>query len=537
MVGDICLRLGGIPLAIELAAARVPLLGLSGLHRRLHEGFRVLASGSARAPARQRTLHAALSWSHGLLDPAEQCLFRRLAVFSGGFAPELAQRVLIDSDTDPWELLDRLGALVDKSLLIADTEPAPRCRLLEPVREYAMERLHEADEAPAWRLRHARAMVDLLREFDRAVMHEPNFDQLARPVLAELDNLRAAMQWLAALGAGSTTDAPLSQREARQLAIGLAAHADWLSVDADASGDIYRFCEEARGWLDAGTPPAMACRMLLSLQSQPRARTLPAAQRLADARAAVAGLRAQGDRTGLYRALCMLVRMTGQEEAGALLAEAEALEDPQWSPRLRVRRQVALEWWHDLGGRLEHSRQAGRRCLALARAAGSVRSVIGALGNLADTEFALGHVDDAIALCREAIAMARQHAVPASARHVYPNMVPALLARDELDAAEDAIREGRSLMVRSQGSARDLLLPAALLAWRRGQPEAAARLLGCADRVYGDLGEQPHPPERRMRDTVLAGLQAALPADVLALLRHDCAACSEDEGFEQAGLG
>jgi predicted ATPase/DNA-binding winged helix-turn-helix (wHTH) protein len=540
-VADICRRLGGIPLAIELAAARVPLLGLGGLHRRLDEGLRVLASGPARAPARQRTLHAALAWSHGLLNPAEQSLFRRLAVFSGGFSPELAQGVLGGLETDRWDLLDRLGALVDKSLLIADTEPAPRCRLLEPVRDYALERLHEAGEGPSLRLRHARAMVDVLREFDRAVMHEPHYDQLLRPVLDEVDNLRAAMQWLAALGTGSTADAPLSPTEARQLAISLAAYADWLSVDADAFGDIYRFCELARGWLDDGTPPALACRMLLSFQSQARARSLPAAQRLADARAAVAGCRAVGDRTGLYRALCMLGRsprsLIGEDESGACLAEAETLEDPQWSPRLRMRRQVALEWWHDLGGRLEDSVQAGRRCLALARESGSVRSVIGSLGNLADTEFALGRGDEAIALCREAIEMARVHAVPAAARHVYSNMVPALLARGDFDAAEDAIREGRRLMVRSHGSARDLLLPAALLAWRRGQPDSAARLLGCADRVYRDLGEEPHPPERRMRDSVLAGLQAALPADMLDSLRRAGAACSEDEGFEQAGLG
>jgi predicted ATPase/DNA-binding winged helix-turn-helix (wHTH) protein len=547
LVTDICRRLGGIPLAIELAAARVPLLGVGGLHRRLDEGLRVLASGPARAPARQRTLHAALAWSHGLLSPAEQGLLRRLGVFSGGFAPELAQRVLAgfgpEADADPWQLLDRLGALVDKSLLIAETEPAPRCRMLEPVREYALERLHETREEPALRLRHAHAMLDMLRDFDRAATLEPNYDRALRPVLAEADNLRAAMRWLAAAAvppAQAAQDAALTPAEARQLAIALAAHADWLSVDADGDGAIYRFCALARGWLDEDTPPGLKCRMLLSFQSQARARSLPAAVRLDDTRAAIAGCRAAGDRPGLYRALCMLGRssqtIVSHEEAGAALAEAQALEDPAWSPRLRMRLQVALEWWHDLGGRLEESLQAGRRCLALARQAGSVRSVIGTLGNLADTEFALGRVDEAIALCREAIGLAQSSGLPAAARHVYSNMVPALLARDQLDAAADAIREGRRLMVHSHGSARDLLLPAALLAWRRGQPEHAARLLGCADRVYAELGDEPHPPERRMRDTVLDGLQAVLTAEVQQALQREGAAFSEDEGFAQAGM-
>jgi hypothetical protein len=379
-------------------------------------------------------------------------------------------------------------------------------------------------------------MVDMLREFDHAVVNEQNFDELARPVLAEVDNLRAAMLWLSGLDGSRGGESPLSKDEARLLAIGLAAHAHWLPSDADAYGDIFRFCGLARGWLDETTPAVLAARVLLSLHGQSRARSLPAAQRLTDNRAAVDGFRAAGDREGLDRALCVLSRLD-QRQAGALLAEAEALEDPLWSPRMRMRCQVALEWWHDVGGRLEDSLQAGRRCLALARIAGSVRSVIGSLGNVADTEFALGRVDEAIALCREAIALAKHHAVPAAARHVYPNMVPALLARDEQDAAEHAIREGRGLMVRSQGSARDLLLPAALLAWRRGHAEAAARLLGCADRVYGDLGEEPHPPERRMRDNVLEGLQAALPADVLTALRQAGAACSEDEGFAKAGMG
>jgi predicted ATPase/DNA-binding winged helix-turn-helix (wHTH) protein/tetratricopeptide (TPR) repeat protein len=545
---EICHRLGGIPLAIELAAARVPLLGLSGLRRRLDEGLRVLASGPARAPARQRTLHAALSWSHGLLDPAEQDLFRRIAVFSGGFSPELAQRVLGELGSSPnadaWDLLDRLGALVDKSLLIADTEPVPRCRLLEPVRQYALERLHDSAEAPALRLRHARAMVELLRDFDRAVTHEPAYDLALRPVLVEVDNLRAAMQWLTATGSGTTPsafDASLSPPEARRLAIELAAHADWLSVDADGDGEIFRFCELSHGWLDEHTPAALKCRMLLSYHSQARARSLPAAVRLADVRASIAGCRTVGDRPSLYRALCMLGRspqsQVSHEEAGAALAEAQAIEDPQWSPRLRMRLQVGLEWWYDLGGRLEDSVLAGRRCLALAREAGSMRSVIAALGNVADTEFALGRVDEAIALCREAIALAKSHALPAAARHVYSNMVPALLARDQLDAAADAIREGRRLMVRSHGSARDLLLPAALLAWRRGESIGAARLLGCADRVYRELGDEPHPPERRMRDTVLAGLQAALSAATLDSLLSDGACFNEDEGFAHAGMG
>ncbi|HUG24220.1 hypothetical protein [Piscinibacter sp.] len=115
--------------------------------------------------------------------------------------------------------------------------------------------------------------------------------------------------------------------------------------------------------------------------------------------------------------------------------------------------------------------------------------------------------------------------------------MPALLTRGELLAAEEAIRAGRLIMVRTVGSAMELLLPAALLAWQRGDAQQAATLVGCADRAYELHGDEPHPPERRMRDKVLAGLQTALSAEALATLRQHGASLSEDEGYAQAGLG
>ena len=540
-VGDICRRLDGLPLAIELAAARVPLLGVAGLRQRLDEGLRILANGPARAPPRQQTLRAALDWSHGLLDGPEQVVFRRLAVFSGGFSPFLAQQVLTDADFESWTVLDHLGTLVDKSLLIVDSGPGqePRCRLLEPTRAHALERLNAAGEAPKLRLRHAQAMSGLLQAFEHDMVHARRFDGLLRPLLAETDNMRAAMAWLTLLGQGQLADAPLDTTAARHLAITLAAHTDWLWVESSRHDDIFRFSSLARDWLDDRVPVALACRLRLAWQEQARSRGMPGAIWMADARQALDGYRALGDRVGLYRTLCLLGgasrSVIGQAEAGALLSEAEALEDPAWSPRLRMRRQLSLEWWHDLGGRLEDCRDAGRRFLALAREAGSVRSEIGSLGNLADTEFALGHVDAAIALCRQAIALAAEHGCPERARHAYANMVPALLTRGELQAAEEAIRAGRLIMVRTVGSAMELLLPAALVAWQRGDAQQAATLVGCADRAYELHGDPPHPPERRMRDKVLADLQTALSAEALETLRQYGASLSEDEGFAQAG--
>ncbi len=157
VVVDICRRLDGIPLAIELAAARVPLLGVHGLHARLNQMFNVLSGGTRMKLRRHQTLRAALEWSHGLLSADEQTVFRRLGVFAGGFTLELAQQVVSDEHIDQWLVLDLLGHLIDKSLVIADGEAEPRYRLLETTRAFALEQLAAAGESEAMLRRHARS--------------------------------------------------------------------------------------------------------------------------------------------------------------------------------------------------------------------------------------------------------------------------------------------------------------------------------------------------------------------------------------------
>ncbi len=173
--------------------------------------------------------------------------------------------------------------------------------------------------------------------------------------------------------------------------------------------------------------------------------------------------------------------------------------------------------------------------MALARAAGAL-GAIPALSNLADTEFELGNSEVAIALCREAIERAAALGRPAAAVHAYGNMVPALLERGELVQAEEVIRSGRALMVRGLGTAFALLMSLSLLAQRRAEPELAARLIGCADRTYAMGGHHMHPPEMRIRESVLAALRAHFSDEAIASLQAEGARWSEDEAFERAGL-
>lgn len=193
-VVEICRRLDGLALALELAAARVPALGLTALAAALDERLRVLGSGSRAAPARQRTLRAALEWSCGLLDARAQHLFQRLGVFAGGFDLASAQQVVVDASIDTWAVIDALAALVDGSLVAVDTSDPPRYGLLESARLFALEQLERAGELHAVRARHlawCAALVGRARD--------------ATAITADYPNVRAALEWALADPAGDRT--------------------------------------------------------------------------------------------------------------------------------------------------------------------------------------------------------------------------------------------------------------------------------------------------------------------------------------------
>ena len=525
-VVEICRRLDGLPLAIELAAARLPLLGVEGVRARLNERFRVLTGGARLAPRRHQTLHAAFDWSHDLLSEPEQAVFRRLGVFVGGFSLELAQRVAADDRVDGWAVLDHLGVLVDKSLVIAEGRTAPRYRLLETGRAFALERLEQAGETDELLRRHAWAMRAMIEEFDAAVVREPRFDRLVRDVEPDLDNLRPALNW--ALGASGERDT----------AIALVAGSDWLCYELGLLREAWHWCQSVLPRIDLSVPPALAARFWLAAAGFGRVSMRPAREWVGWARQAAVDYRALDDHVGLYRALCLLGAQTdgivSKEEAGHHLEEAARIEDPAWSPRLRLRRQVALAWWHDVGGRLPESRDAGLMHLVLAREAGGGVVEIGALANLADTEYALGNTDRAIELCRESIARAAELGRPAAVSHTYANIVFALLERDDFEAAVDAVRAGRDAFVRSLGTAFTMLPYLPALAMRRGERRLAAQLLGCADRAYAGSGRIMHSAERRAHDKLLTDLEARLPAIELQALLREGAKWSEDEAFERA---
>jgi predicted ATPase/DNA-binding CsgD family transcriptional regulator len=194
LVEEICLRLDGMPLAIELAAARVRALSLPQIVDSLHDRFRLLTGGARTAVRRQQTLRASVDWSHALLTEPERVLFRRLAVFMGGFDLDAAQVVGASSEVERYQLLDVLTLLVDKSLVVAeDSGGAMRYRLLETVRQYALEKLGESGEADDVRSRHCDHYSAIAAMLDS--QGQSGFERLMLWAEVEIDNLRAAFAW------------------------------------------------------------------------------------------------------------------------------------------------------------------------------------------------------------------------------------------------------------------------------------------------------------------------------------------------------
>jgi predicted ATPase/DNA-binding CsgD family transcriptional regulator len=193
-VADICRRLDGMPLAIELAAARVRSLSLDEIVGSLHDRFRLLTGGARTAVRRQQTLRASVDWSHALLTEPERILFRRLAVFMGGFDLDAAQAVAGGTDVERFQVLDQLSLLVDKSLVNAENSSGrTRYRLLETVRQYALEKLGESGEADEVRGRHRDHYSEMAAQLDAPAKTGYEL-RLARAV-EEIDNLRAAFVW------------------------------------------------------------------------------------------------------------------------------------------------------------------------------------------------------------------------------------------------------------------------------------------------------------------------------------------------------
>lgn len=484
----LCQRLDGLALAIKLAAARVPLLGLPGVSQRLDERFRLLRHPQTGVTSRHHTLAAALDWSHGLLSEAEQALFRRLAVFSGGFPLALASCLGRGGGDAPhldeWEVLDTLGALVERSLLAvdggeSDGDPArhpPRYRLLDCTRDYAWLQLEASGEAAWLRRQHAFAVADWVDSACEALWHEGDAAWLARHA-PEVDNVRSALDW--------------AQRQDPALAVRLLGAAGpllrllGLTAEARATGD--RVCEVAQGWLSqpAGADAEGALKRRFWLELGCLQSGVDQVRLCTWVQLAAQASREAGDDRDLYLALCRVAGsgMLEEEDALATLRELARLERPDWPPRLQAQRLIA-----EVGvlRGLEHMADARRTCQTLlvkARAAGLDGILVAGLSELSAISLALGDTDAALRLSQHVLSRSGPHRGPCVV-HALATVACVAFVRGDLHEARaclgDFVTACRVANWEGLGLHAGLL---ALLAALEGRHEAAARLLGYTEQA------------------------------------------------------
>jgi len=257
-VTEICRRLDGMPLAIELAAARVVAMSPADIATRLDERFRLLTGGRRTAVERHQTLRATVDWSYSMLDERERAVFDRLGVFVGGFDTTAAEEVVTGNGVERWDVVDALVDLVGKSMVVAEetADGGTRYLLLETLRHYARERLDEHDDADGWRRRHAEHFT-AFAEREGPLISGPEELASRSRIMTELDNLRAAVTW--------TLDT--SDERDGQLAVRIVAALAQQGSNNRTSG-IQTWAQRALGHADHSSPglrhavyglAAMAC--------------------------------------------------------------------------------------------------------------------------------------------------------------------------------------------------------------------------------------------------------------------------------------
>jgi len=499
----LCRRLDGLPLAIRLAAARAPLLGIGGMASLLDEHLTALGGDRRDLPVRQQTLLAALAWSHGLLTPHDRAVFRRLGVFVGGFTMDLAVAVCGDEDSDRWKIVDALGHLVDRSLVVADGGDPPRYRLLESARAYARSQLEQAGEAELAPRRHAQAMASALRAAFDALWAMPE-DAWSARWGPELDNTRAALSW-------SERQDPLLWMELvggapalfRLLGLAYELRHRAGAVDADAVPGVDAEVA-ARYWMARATMQggeALGPYRDYAIKAATFARTLD-------------------DKRWLYAALCQQAAssLVSPEEAPALLAEIAALEHADWPARLRAQRWLAEFAMHNVHGSHADALAAAETGLELAGEAGSLQLATAFANWVLVALLSLQRTDEALRRSREMLTWVRASHDAMSIAFQGTCATCALAARD-FGTARRQFATMFDLCRTVEWNSFDFFAGRYVtLALAEGRIEAAAQLLGYAgavrDRAWGTPRFTHHHEEARAR--LAAALDAATLERLLA---------------------
>ncbi len=521
-VADICRRLDGIPLAIELAAARVKLLSPQQLRGWLDERFRLLTGGNRDVLPRQQALRALIDWSHDLLDERERTLFRRLGIFVDGFALEGAVAVGSGQDLDELDVFDLLASLVDKSLALAEPlAEVPRYQLLESTRAYTSEKLDDAGERDLIAGRHLRYLRDRFAERLEECERTARAAGLAAALKIDLEDVRSALD--GALARGEVVDGG-------ELLAGI--YFVWQSIGLEAEG-----VTRCRAYLAAIPEVESRLRARLSIivaifleACGDRAGSLELSTY------AVEQARKNGDAPSLTHAFCIyasnLMLMDRLDDAEDALAQAEAVSDDSAILRITLLgHHAGLSYAR---GDLEAAARMFERLRKEHRSFGNIHSEQRSAAGLAEIEHARGRTQRAVSILHETHAAIRDgpyKTVPDAYKEllamVLHNLAGYLVALDDLPGATAAARESIGIY-----AAREPDHPTVAVAIEHldlvfalhGDLERAATL-----EAYADAKLQRHRNVREFTETtthdrLAALLREACAPDELARLTEEGAA-------------
>jgi predicted ATPase/class 3 adenylate cyclase/DNA-binding CsgD family transcriptional regulator len=525
-VVQVCAQLDGIPLALELAAARVKVLAVEQIAARLRDRFQLLTGGGRTAPARHQTLRAAMDWSYDLLSENERALLRRLSVFAGGWTLEAAEAISSGNGVEASDILDLLTSLVDKSLVTVETQDGEaRYRLLETVRQYGRDRLLAAGDAIEVRQRHRGWYLRLAEQAD-FMLRGPEQALWARRLEAEHDNLRAALEW--------STQGESNPEPGLQLAWSLM----WF-------WNTCGYVIEGRQWLEkmvpraSGASPSLQARVLcgagalsekLGEYEHARARlagSLDLFRRLDDAGGAAFALHFLGHVASAQNDLALATRMF--EESLALSRGA----GDTWGCAL------TLDCWGSAASRqgdYDLASSLFAESAALFRDQGSRWEVYGPVSGLGVVAAARGDDVRAKALLEEGLAMARETGRKAAILTATLRLGRIAFAQGDRERAAALFKE--SLVLRKERGDKDgiaaCLDALAGVAVTQERPERAARLFGAADVLRETIHTVVPPAQRAEYDRHMSTLRAHLDETALGAAWAAGRAMTLEQAIEDA---
>ena len=506
-VGEICRLLEGIPLAIELAAARVGTLSVEQISQRLTDSLNFLKGGTRAQMPKQRTLKGTLDWSHELLSEDEKKLFGRLSVFAGGWTLEAAEAVGVEAGVEESAVLDALSGLVEKSLVAAreSDQGGIRYRLLEPIRQYAREKLEEGGEGEEVRRRHATFFLALAEEAQPRLRTPEDREWLER-LEREHDNLRAALSWA------------LERRET-ELALRLEG----------ALGTFWHthgYFDEGRKWLEATLAKDDRASVVARLKALEALFWLTFEQWDLDRAEAVAheGLKlSEKAEAGASRAASFRTMLAGPTWVGGDYERAKELLEESLALSRKADDKVGIaEALLQLGG-ATHGLGDRARAKEIYEEGIAVCREVGYSFRLPDFLFSLGYqlmlegdYERGAALNEEAAVLLRERGYKSGLHYVLDNLGWAALLQGDHERAKTSYQEGLTLCkeLGDKMIASESLEGLACVSAAQGKGERAARLFGATEALRETLREavayQHSPEEAAWREPYLAATRSRL---------------------------